>query len=534
MSDLSEVLRAFHAATACETAVWVEAPRGLTLEASAPPLAGDDASFTPPDADLSAPHEVRTPRGTAVVSPVPGPRRAWLRVGPCHAENEPLSRYQQFLVPVVGQFLQSALEVEHAANELAERYEEINLLYTMSEILGRAVTLEETAPIILREISETVGARRAAILVHDRVTDTLQVVAALGADPEDASPIAADDSTSLSAAVFRAQHAMIAEDTEFTSPAETLFRKGTTLAVPIMWTAPRGSEPLGVVNLSDRRSGLTFTAGDQKLIAAIATQIGTAIQNARLIRTSLAQQRLVHEMQLAHDLQMKLLPDPSIVAHDAQVDARVVPAESVGGDFYNLFRLGGGRTGVMIGDVSGHGYRAALIMALALSASTIHAQATRSAPEPAETLDRLLRSLRDELASTEMFITTFYGVVDPAARTLRYTNAGHPHAFVIGGDGRVERLGATGPPLGMDEHAPGAVTRSWEPGIDLLVLFTDGISDARSRLDTRLGETTVLEMLALHRTEEPRVIADRVFDILRQHMGDTPRRDDLTLVVLRT
>ena len=535
MSDLSEVLGAFHTATACETSVWVEGPRGIVLEAAAPPLSGDDVRFTPPAADLPAPRAVDTPRGAALVSAVPGPRRAWLRVGPCTEGNAPLGRYQQFLVPVVGQFLQSALEVEHAANELAERYEEINLLYTTSEILGRAVTLEETAPIILREISETVGARRAAILVHDRVTDTLQVVAALGgADLEDASPIAIDDPTSLSASVFRSQHAMIAEDTEFPSPAETLFRKGTTLAVPIMWTAPRGSEPLGVVNLSDRRSGLTFTAGDQKLIAAIATQIGTAIQNARLIRTSLAQQRLVHEMQLAHDLQMKLLPDPSIVANDAQVDARVVPAESVGGDFYNLFRLGSGRTGVMIGDVSGHGYRAALIMALALSASTIHAQATRSAPEPAETLDRLLRSLRDELASTEMFITTFYGVVDPAARTLRYTNAGHPHAFVIGGDGQVVRLGATGPPLGMDERAPGAVTRPWDPGNDLLVLFTDGISDARSRLDTRLGETTVLETLSLHRTEEPRVIADRVFDILRQHMGDTPRRDDLTLVVLRT
>ena len=81
-------------------------------------------------------------------------------------------------------------------------------------------------------------------------------------------------------------------------------------------------------------------------------------------------------MQLAHDLQMKLLPSADVVAPDAEASARVVPAESVGGDFYHLFPLGPGRTGVMIGDVSGHGYRAALIMALAMSASAIHAQAT--------------------------------------------------------------------------------------------------------------------------------------------------------------
>src|SRR5437762_13421265 len=104
-----------------------------------------------------------------------------------------------------------------------------------------------------------------------------------------------------------------------------------------MWTTPRGGEPRSVVNLSYRHSSQPFTAGDQKLIAAIATQIGTAIQNARLVRASLTQERLVYEMELAHDLQMKLLPAEAIVAPDAVVAARVVPAASVGGGFCNLF-----------------------------------------------------------------------------------------------------------------------------------------------------------------------------------------------------
>ena len=86
----------------------------------------------------------------------------------------------EFLLPVVTQYLQSALEVEHAANELAERYEEINLLYTISEILGRTVSLEEAAKTILSEISETVGARRASILVHDRATEHAARRRALG------------------------------------------------------------------------------------------------------------------------------------------------------------------------------------------------------------------------------------------------------------------------------------------------------------------------------------------------------------------
>jgi sigma-B regulation protein RsbU (phosphoserine phosphatase) len=183
----------------------------------------------------------------------------------------------------------------------------------------------------------------------------------------------------------------------------------------------------------------------------------------------------------------------------------------------------------MIGDVSGHGYRAALIMALTMSASAIHAQTTA---DPGETLNALLASLREELATTEMFISTFYAVLDPASKSLRYANTGHPHAFVIAPDGAVERLAALDPPLGMVESFPNTAERAWKQG-EMLLLFTDGISEARNRQDDRLGEGAVLDVVLRHRAAEPEFILERVFDALNQHIGDTPRRDDLTLVILR-
>jgi sigma-B regulation protein RsbU (phosphoserine phosphatase) len=301
-----------------------------------------------------------------------------------------------------------------------------------------------------------------------------------------------------------------------------------------MWTAPPsggGSKPLGVVNLSDRRSGLPFTAGDQKLIAAIATQVGTAIQNASLVRESLDQQRLTHEMQLAHDLQMRLLPSATTVAPTATVAARVVPAESVGGDLYNLFRLGPGKTGVMIGDVSGHGYQAALIMALAMSASAIHSQTTA---DPGETLNALLSSMRDELATTEMFISMFYGVVDRDAGRLRYANAGHPHAFVIPRKGQIERLPALDPPLGMGDAAPKGKSRPWTVGHDMLLLFTDGVADARSPAGERIGEERILEIGRQHRESPPKALVESIFAAVDEHTGEARRRDDLTVVALRS
>jgi sigma-B regulation protein RsbU (phosphoserine phosphatase) len=335
----------------------------------------------------------------------------------------------------------------------------------------------------------------------------------------------------VSARVFRTQHPLLVEGDQMLCPAEAPYRRGAMLSVPIMWTTPRGGEPLGVVNLSDRRSTQPFTAGDQKLIAAIATQIGTAIQNARLVRASLTQERLLYEMELAHDLQMKLLPPGAIVAPDAIVAARVMPAESVGGDFYNLFRLGERRVGAMIGDVSGHGYQAALIMALTMSASAIHAQTTA---DPGETLHALFSTVRDELATTEMFISAFYGVIDRTRGEMLYANTGHPHAFVVGADGNCERLAANTPPLGMATEHPVTSRRSWDPDQDLLVLFTDGLSDARSRTGQRLGEEALLETIRAHRDESPAEILARLIDVVEAHSGGTPRRDDQTVVLLRS
>jgi sigma-B regulation protein RsbU (phosphoserine phosphatase) len=532
MNDLGQVLTAFHNATHCQAGVWTQ----LGVDDQSPTLDSATADAPKPASfPALAEGEIRvgSPLGTVLIAAVPGPRRAWLALGPCSDRNVELQSFMGFLLPVVTQYLQSALEVEHAANELAERYEEINLLYTISEILGRTVALDEAAKTILSEVSETVGARRASVLVHDRATNTLHPVAALGVDLATVPNINVDDPCSVSARVFRTQHPMLAEADQMICPEEAGYRRGAMLSVPIMWTAPapHGAEPLGVVNLSDRRSGQAFTAGDQKLIAAIATQIGTAIQNTRLVRASVDQQRLAHEMQLAHDLQMKLLPNNTLVAGNATVAARVVPAESVGGDFYNLFRLGNGKTGVMIGDVSGHGYQAALIMALTMSAAAIHSQTTS---DPGEMLHALMSTLREELAMTEMFISAFYAAVDPSQDELRYSNTGHPHAFLLAHGKNFERLPASDPPIGMDERRPATARRPWRSGKDLLVLFTDGVSDARSRTGERLGEDRVLDTIRANREETPAVILERVFEVLDTHITTAPRRDDLTIVLLRT
>jgi phosphoserine phosphatase RsbU/P len=104
---------------------------------------------------------------------------------------------------------------------------------------------------------------------------------------------------------------------------------------------------------------------------------------------------------------------------------------------------------------------------------------------------------------------------------------------VVTTDGCVERLPAGAPPLGMSVAVPRTNERTWDPGSELLVLFTDGMSDARDRFDQRFGEESVLEVVREHMSESPKAIVEHVLNALQAHTGDVLRRDDLTMVITR-
>jgi phosphoserine phosphatase RsbU/P len=268
---------------------------------------------------------------------------------------------------------------------------------------------------------------------------------------------------------------------------------------------------------------------DRKLVSAVANQIGAAVENARLVDRDLRQQRVQRELELAHDLQLKLLPSPLVLQGAAEVAARCLPAESVGGDFYTFSRLGRGRVGVMLGDVASHGFSAALVMALVMAAAGIHAVAESTADE---TLTALLDSISGELARTEMHLSVFYGVLDPKAGLLSYASAGHPHGFRIPRSGSPERLEATAPPLGLSSS--GTIHRRevpWVAGSDLLALWTDGLVEARNEAGEPYGEQRLLERISARRTEKPEAIVRAVLEDA-QSFGVKPV-DDRTLLIMR-
>ncbi|MCJ7629768.1 MAG: SpoIIE family protein phosphatase, partial [Longimicrobiales bacterium] len=424
-----------------------------------------------------------------------------------------------------------AQEVRFFTYELSERYEEINLLYSISETLGSLLRLDDAARVILGELCDVLGAVKGSLWVFETEGDLLRLVAAVGEEGVK-GPLSVSDPESVTAKVFRDGRPLIVGRSGSFGAGHlpALDASESLLSVPIRYTPPAG-EPrtVGVINLIGRRPGGRFTASDQKLLAAIASQVGSALENHRLVRESLAQERLTKEMELAHNLQMKLLP----VAEQfvgAEVAARVQPAEQVGGDFFHLLHLPKGRIGVMIGDVSTHGFPAALIMALSMSAASIYAL---EKGRPSGVLRQLDDALRDELETTEMYLSLFYGILDPKKGTLTYANAGHPHAFAIHQDGAAERLYATDPPVGIAGPASyGERTVPWKAGHDLLLLFTDGLSDTLASDAPGSGEAAVLEVAIAGRHGDPGKMVDDLFRRAAEANPTFPA-DDITALVMR-
>lgn len=481
-------------------------------------------------------HAIQARKGSAWLEPVPGVPGTWVQLGPDGSTEKTRPQRAQAAAKIVAEALAAEREAGQVTAELTARYEEIDLLYTISEILGRTVALEEAAHRIVREVSDVVGARRASIMVYDEEAGVLRIVAGRGFDVAQLQAVRADDECSIAAQVFRAREAISYDPSDPAPnpgcPTGRDYHGQSFLSVPIMYASENGAaRPVGVINLTDRLGEDAFSAGNKKLVMAIANQVGAAIENSRLAAEEKDRERMSTELAAAHNLQLALLPSAPLLAGVGNVGARCQSAESIGGDFFDVIPLAGGAVGMMIGDVSSHGLGAALLMANTISAANVLAQ---SAATPQEALNRLLQLLGDEMERTEMFVSLFYGVVDAEHGVLRYANAGHPQAFLVpGGDGVPRRLRATAPPFGLarDREIGGAEV-AWGRDADLLCLFTDGLTESCNVSGAAYGEERLLDLVRAHAARPAPEIVDAVFHDVEEFSGHVAT-DDRTLVLLR-
>ncbi len=291
--------------------------------------------------------------------------------------------------------------------------------------------------------------------------------------------------------------------------------------------------PIGMIALDSRAHVRSFTADDLELLTSLASVAALRIRNIALVEESAERRRLEEEIQLARAIQVGLLPRTLPTPTGWSLHGGSVPSRGVSGDYYlATLRADGAELFAMIVDVSGKGMGAALLTASleALAASPV---ASGLAPGEIAPLVSNLLYRRTPLAKYATAMLVSVTVSGAADGRLGYTNAGHNPALLLRAGGAVERLGATGPPIGLLAEASFTQQeRTLAPG-DLLALYTDGIVEACDPDDEEYGIERLEAFLVAHRAVPLDAIAAGLDQALGGFVRGVPYADDRTLVLLR-
>ena len=240
---------------------------------------------------------------------------------------------------------------------------------------------------------------------------------------------------------------------------------------------------------------------------------------------------LQNELDVASRMQQSILPTVFPEMPGYQVFGNMEPAREVGGDFFDLINLEGGRIGLTIADVSGKGVPAALFM---MSSRTLMKGSAIGMPDPANVLEEVNGLLKADNEAA-MFVTLFYAVLDPESGTLLYANGGHNPPLIVHPGGSSTLLPTTGGvALGvMDGLSYRQETATLEPG-DIAVLYTDGVTEAMNAGDEEFGVERLQAVFAERQPENAREVSEAIFDAVHAFAGSTPQSDDITcLIVVR-
>jgi sigma-B regulation protein RsbU (phosphoserine phosphatase) len=305
----------------------------------------------------------------------------------------------------------------------------------------------------------------------------------------------------------------------------TGYRTKTILCMPMN---NKEGKIIGVFQLLNKQRGI-FTGEDEAIIAALSVHAALAIENARLYEEEKTLMRMREEVRLATKIQNDLLPQkfPSIPHYD--IAGRSIPAQMVGGDYFDCIPMDHGRFAVCLGDVTGKGLPASLLMAnvqATLRGQSLLNSSAKDCIGRSNTL--LFRSTSDE-----RFVTLFYGILDPAKHQLCFSNAGHDYPFLISKAGKHKRFQTGGIVLGiMEDFSFEEETISLKKD-DVLVIYSDGITEAMNDREEQFGERQLGAVIKKHRNNSAEELIEKIISAAKKHAGSYPQSDDMTIVVLK-
>jgi len=397
-----------------------------------------------------------------------------------------------------------------------------------SKLLNSTLDLAELTAIILRIVRDEVGTDRGTVFVLERARKMLHSLVAQGLEGQQlAVPVGKGIAGTVAATGETIDITDAYADSRFDSSfdASLGYRTNDIYCMPIV---NRVGETVGVLELMNRTRPLTEE--DEEFLAGVSVHVGLALENAQLHREIIEKRRIEQELLLAREIQQNFHPNIPASYGGVQICASSEMCEAVGGDYVGYFPFDDGRFLVMLGDVSGKGIGAALVM------SSLHA-ACRALVRHVHAIEDVTNILNETFVETTgagTFVTMLIMLVDPIGRRVHFIRAGHNPPLSITGSGTTILFdNGGGPPVGLfPKIRYRREISNVEPG-SVLVVYTDGVSEAEDAKGDQLGLDRLASLVASVRFRSAGQIHEAIRADLESFVGDAPVHDDSTLIVLK-
>jgi sigma-B regulation protein RsbU (phosphoserine phosphatase) len=414
-----------------------------------------------------------------------------------------------------------------------EAYDAEQILGELGNQVRRIVDTSSVLKTVGQRISESLHVSRVALLLNNG--GTLELAYAVGYSGTAHVDIRED---SLTVQQLKKDQQLTVrrdeKDSWFQRAGEAERESIDTLEPELLLPLSVNEKLVGILSLGPKQSEEPFTRTDIRLLDSVATQTALALENGRLtseIASEVAERgRVQRELEIAREVQQRLFPQKTPSIPGIEIAGYCRAALGVGGDYYDYFALDNGNLGIAIGDVSGKGFPAALLMA-SLRAS-LRAQTMRGGDCDLASILQNVNSLTYECSAVNKYATFFYGHYSPGSRLLCYVNAGHEPPLIFRGDSVIP-LETGGPVVGLlpcVQYEQGTLTL--EPG-DVLVALTDGISEAMNLSDEEWGVENLIECVRDCGAMGCGEVIEQAMASADAFVADAKQHDDMTLIVAR-
>jgi serine phosphatase RsbU (regulator of sigma subunit) len=416
-------------------------------------------------------------------------------------------------------------------SEVARASREGDLLALISKVgvtLLSSSTLEQTLQQIVSLVFEAVPADRCLLMMRDDGSEELKVAVARLRDRDGEVGEIRVSRNVMDEVVIRGKSVLTSDaqhDPRFASGTVVLQGVRSVLAVPLGVS----EKVFGIIYADSPIAEGRFTEDHLKVLTTLASVAAIRVENARLVESRFQQERLERELQLAMEIQQRFQPTAPPILPGYELQGISFPCYEIGGDYYDFIQRDDGRLVIALGDVSGKGTAAALLMSSLHAA--IHAQ-TGSHDTIVKTISAVNRYLADNIPANR-FVTLFYAELDPESGALSFLNAGHNPPLIVHAAGTVEQLASGGLPLGIKADADYREGRTTLQHGDVLVLYSDGVTEAASPSGEEFGPTRLYEVVSRNVEASAAGIRDRIESALTKFSQGTQAADDITLVIVK-